>query len=179
MTTAAPNAIRPAVAADVPALAALKLATFRETFLAGGFAIPYPPADLAAFEKASYAPEAVAREIADPAHASWVAEGAGGLLGYAHVGPCKLPHAEVRPDAGELYQIYVAGSAQGTGLGRRLLDTALDHLATARPGPVWLGAWSGNLKAHAVYQARGFRKVGEYRFPVGSWHDEEFIFRRD
>ncbi|WP_156680151.1 GNAT family N-acetyltransferase [Sphingomonas profundi] len=171
--------IRPAAAQDVPALAALKLATFRETFLEGGFAIPYPPADLAAFETASYAPAAVAREIADPGHATWVAEGADGLHGYAHVGPCKLPHPQVVAGAGELYQIYVRGTAQGTGLGRRLLDTALDHLAATRPGPVWLGAWSGNLRAHAVYEAKGFRKVGEYRFPVGSWHDEEYIFRRD
>lgn len=178
MTNAAFH-IRPATAADVPALAALKLATFRETFLAGGFAIPYPPDDLAAFEQASYAPDAVAREIADEGHATWVAEDGTGLHAYAHVGPCKLPHDEVREGAGELYQIYVRGSAQGSGLGRRLLQIALDHLAVTRPGPVWLGVWSGNGKAQAVYQARGFRKVGEYRFPVGSWHDEEYIFRRD
>ena len=38
--------IRPALSSDVAALSALKLAAFRETFL-DGFAIPYPPADLA------------------------------------------------------------------------------------------------------------------------------------
>jgi hypothetical protein len=27
--------------------------------------------------------------------------------------------------------------------------------------------------------APGFRKVGEYRFPVGAVVDDEFIFRRD
>jgi hypothetical protein len=29
-----------------------------------------------------------------------------------------------------------------------------------------------------VYRKIGFDKVGEYQFPVGSWHDEEYIFRR-
>jgi ribosomal protein S18 acetylase RimI-like enzyme len=100
------------------------------------------------------------------------------LLAYAHVGPCKLPHPEASPDAGELYQIYARTEAHGLGLGRQLLDVALDHLARTRPGPVWLGVWSGNLKAQAIYAARGFMKVGEYRFPVGNWFDEEFIFRR-
>ena len=170
--------IRPARPEDGAALAALKLATFRETFL-DGFAIPYPPADLAHFEASSYAPEVVARELADPFRATWLAEAAGSLLGYAQVGPCKLPHDEVEPGAGELYQLYVSSAAQGTGLGGRLLATALDHLAATRPGPVWLGVWSGNAKAQAVYARRGFAKIGEYRFPVGAWYDDEYILRRD
>jgi ribosomal protein S18 acetylase RimI-like enzyme len=169
--------IRSALPTDAERLAALKLETFRETFI-DGFAIPYPAADLAIFEAASYSPAAVAGELADPGRRNWVAEVDGRLLGYAQVGPCKLPHPEVSPDHGELYQIYVRGAAQGLGLGRRLLTIALDHLAETRPGPVWLGVWSGNLKAQEVYRKAGFTKVGDYEFPVGSWRDQEYIFRR-
>ena len=171
--------IRPAVAADAGPLAILKLALFRETFLDGGFAIPYPADDLARFEEVSYAPASVVVEIADPGHATWLAERDGTLVGYAHVGPCKLPHDEVGQGAGELYQLYVAKGAQGTGLAGRLLDEALRHLEAARPGPVWLGVWSGNVRAQAFYARHGFRKVGDYRFPVGAWLDDEYIFRRD
>lgn len=170
--------IRPATPNDAEALAELKLTTFRETFL-DGFAIPYPPDDLAAFEANSYAPAMVSAELADVGRATWVAEDDGVLLAYAQVGPSKLPHPDVASGAGELYQLYARNAAQGLRLGRTLLTLALDHLAVARPGPIWLGVWSGNLKAQAVYAARGFAKVGEYRFPVGSWYDEEFIFRRD
>lgn len=171
--------ITAAETADADPLAALKLDLFRETFLAGGFAIPYPPDDLASFEHESYSPARVAAELADPGHATWIAQADGRAIGYAHVGPCKLPHPEVQPGAGELYQLYLARAAQGTGIGRLLLDAALDHLGATRPGPTWIGVWSGNLRAQAVYARRGFRKVGEYRFPVGRWEDEEFIFRRD
>jgi ribosomal protein S18 acetylase RimI-like enzyme len=171
--------IRPAVPADSAALAALKLRTFRETFLDEGFAIPYPPADLALFEQASYAPAVVAGELADPARATWVADADGAFLAYAHVGPCKLPHPEVRDGEGELFQLYVARAAQGTGLGGRLLDAALAHLAATRPGRVWLGVWSGNHRAQAVYARRGFARVGGYGFPVGQWVDQEYILRRD
>lgn len=171
--------IRPATPTDAAPLAALKRATFHETFLEDGFAIPYPPADLALFEATSWAPEAVAAELANPARATWIAETGGVAVAYAQVGPCKLPHPEVRAGAGELYQLYALRAAQGMRVGGRLLDVALDHLAATRPGPVWLGVWSGNVKAQAVYAKRGFRKVGDYRFPVGAWEDEEFIFRRD
>lgn len=164
---------------DAHALAALKLETFRESFVEGGFAIPYPPDDLAIFEAANYSRVKILAEIADPERATWIAESEAQLLGYAQVGPCKLPHPAARAEHGELYQLYVRGQAQGLGLGKRLLTIALDHLGSTRPGPVWLGVWSGNEKAQAVYRANGFRKVGEYRFPVGRWEDEEFIFRRE
>lgn len=170
--------LRPATLDDVEALAALKLRTFRQTFLED-FAIPYPPADLAVFETASYASESVARELADPAKRTWIVEVDGALAAYLHYGPSKLPHPDVTPSSGELYQIYVERAAQGLGLGKLLLDTALAELPKLYPGPIWLGVWSRNLRAQAVYHKRGFAKVGEYQFPVGAWRDDEFIFRRD
>ncbi len=170
--------IRTARPEDAAALAALKLVTFRQTFLDEGFGIPYPPADLAIFEADCYSEASVASELADPALQSWVVEEAGRLIGYAKVGPCKLPHPEASADHGELYQLYVLREAQGMKLGKQLLELCLDHLAATRPGPVWLGVWSGNDKAQSVYLANGFEKVGDYRFKVGSWYDEEYIFRR-
>jgi ribosomal protein S18 acetylase RimI-like enzyme len=172
--------IRPARADDAPALAELKLTTFRQTFLEEGFGIPYPPADLAIFEADSYSEAAVAGDLANPARQTWVAEDeTGRLIAYAQVGPCKLPHPEASTDHGELYQLYVRREAQGLKLGKRLLELSMDHLAKTRPGaPVWLGVWSGNEKAQQVYLAKGFAKVGDYRFKVGSWYDEEYVFRK-
>ena len=169
--------VRRAITADAAALAALKLAAFRETFL-DGFAVPYPPADLALFEAESYGEEKVRAELADPSHATWVAEDGARLIAYAHVGPTKLPHPEASAGQGELYQLYALNAAQGRGVGRALMDVALDWLAAAMPGPVWLGVWSGNARAQTVYAGRGFAKVGEYGFPVGAWTDHEYILRR-
>ena len=44
---------------------------------------------------------------------------------------------------------------------------------------VWLGVWSGNVRAQQLYASRGFTKVGEYRFRVGETLDHEHILRRD
>lgn len=177
--SSAAGLVRSARADDVAALAVLKLETFRQTFLEAGFAIPYPPADLARFEQESYSQATIAAELANPEMTTWVAERDGRLLGYAKVSGCKLPHPEATPEQGELCQLYVRKEAQGLRLGKRLMDRALAHLAIHRPGPVWLGVWSGNRKAQDFYHAYGFRKVGDYLFPVGDWRDEEFIYRRD
>lgn len=171
--------IRRAEPGDAAALSALKLACFRETFGAEGFAIPYPPADLARFEVDAYGQATVARELADPTHWSWVAQGDdGALLAYAHAGPCKLPHEDVREGDLELYQLYLRRSAQGAGLGKQLLDLALGWMEQQGPEALWLGVWQGNDRARHVYAGRGFAIAGEYRFAVGDWFDDEFIMRK-
>lgn len=173
-----PVAPRIATQADIPALAKLKVTCFRETFLED-FAVPYPPADLALFETEAYGEPQVEAELADPAHATWVYERDGHLLAYAHAGPSKLPHPEVTEHSGELYQLYVRRECQAMGLGRALFAAALAWLERTYPGPLWLGVWSGNMRAQAFYGAAGFRQVGNYQFHVGDHRDEEFIYRRD
>lgn len=179
MTMNGPTAtIRAAVPGDAAALSRLKLATFREAFLED-HAIPYPPADLALFEAEAYGLARVTAELADPTHRTWVIDGEDGeLIAYAHVGPCKLPNPDVRPGDREIYQLYLRREAQGVGLGSRLLAHVLDWLGD-KAGPVWLGVWSGNTGAQALYRRWGFVVVGEHRFRVGSWLDEELTMRLD
>ncbi|MDB5420775.1 MAG: family N-acetyltransferase [Brevundimonas sp.] len=174
-----PAVIRPARAEDASALSALSRVTFIETFVAeDGFAVPYPKADLETFLTNSFGVEAIKQKLAEPGAAWWVAERDGDLLALANVGPNGLPH----PDAGagdmELRRLYVARAAQGLGLGTKLLTLSLEWMQANTDGPLWIGVWSGNLKAQKLYQAYGFEKVGEYEYPVGAWRDHEFILRR-
>jgi ribosomal protein S18 acetylase RimI-like enzyme len=166
--------IRLAIPADVPALAALAEETFCETFVEG-FTVGYPEADLKAFLEASYAHEKVAGWIADPRAQVLVAEQDDTLIAYAQAGDNDLPYAGAEPGDGELKRIYVRRAAQGTGLGRLLLERSLDWLGAR---PVLIGVWSENLKAQRLYARYGFEKVGEYAFMVGLFEDPEFILRR-
>jgi GNAT superfamily N-acetyltransferase len=171
-------AIRVAAPSDAEALADFAWRTFVEAFIED-FAVGYPAGDLEAFRAAVYTPAAFRARIEEPNSRAWLAEARDGApLGYATVGPCALPHPDVRAGDGELKQLYVARAAQGLGVGRDLLNTALTWLERDGPKPLWIGVWSGNHRAQAIYAARGFTKVGEYEFPVGQWRDREFILRR-
>ena len=143
-----------------------------------GFAIPYPAQDLADFLDASFSEPATARKLAEPEAAWWVAERDGQLLAFANAGPNGLPHRDARPSHMELRRLYVSKTAQGLGLGTKLLTLSLDWMEANTDGPLWIGVWSGNLKAQKLYAAYGFAKAGEYDYPVGAWMDHEFILRR-
>lgn len=181
-TSAVKNGFKPirvAMVSDLAQLSTLKLTCFRETFGPTGFNITYPPADLARFEVEAYGHDKIADELSDPEHRTWVVEDeSGALVAYAHAGPCKLPHPWVEDDDLELCQLYLRRDVQGRGLGKALLDHVMHWMENAGPGALWLGVWQGNLKAQHVYAGRGFKVVGDYRFAVGEWKDEEFIMRR-
>lgn len=171
--------IRPATQADAEALAAMGRQTFVDTFVAAdGFAIPYPDEDLKAYLRASFSADAFRSNLKEPGAAWWVAERDGELLAFANTGPNALPHPDARPSHAELRRLYVTKAAQGLGLGTKLLTIALDWMEANTDGPLWIGVWSGNLKAQKLYAAYGFEKAGEYQYPVGRWLDHEFILRR-
>lgn len=167
----------PPTPSDIPALSALARLTFNETF--GHL---YPPEDLQAFFNTTYSEAALAAEVADPDHFWRLIYGEDNTpLAFIQASPVSLPHADADPNHhGEIKRLYVRQSAQGEGLGRRLLTEALDYLSEKYPSaPQWIGVWSENHKAQAIYAARGFEKVGEYGFPVGDTIDLEYILRRD
>lgn len=169
--------IRPARLDDAAALAVVGRETFIDTFVTG-FGIPYPEADLTAFLDAGFNAEAIRTKLQEPGAAWWVAERDGELLAFANTGPNTLPHPDGRASHAELRRLYVSKAAQGLGLGTKLLAVSLEWMEANTDGPLWIGVWSGNLKAQKLYAAYGFEKAGEYQYPVGSWTDDEFILRR-
>lgn len=169
--------IRHAQSQDLGTLSELSRRTFTETFIEG-FGIPYPAEDLAGFYEDSFGEAALARRIDDPSCVFWVAERGGKLLALCHAGPNGLPHPDAKAGEMELRRLYIAREAQGLGLGTELFKRALAWMEEHTTGALWIGVWSGNLKAQKLYAAYGFEKVGEYQYPVGNWMDDEFILRR-
>lgn len=165
--------IRRAEPADAEAMTALAAATFIETF--GHL---YPPEDLVPFLAEVYSVEKTRAGLADPAQAFWLVEADGRPVGHALAGPCDLPHPDVTPACRELKRLYLFKAWQGGGLGGRLLEEALAWMEHDGPRRLWIGVWSLNHGAQRFYGRRGFKKVGEYEFPVGRVRDREFILSR-
>jgi len=159
---------------------AQRLTDVAERAFVDAFGHLYPPADLAQFLHDSYSVEVHRAYLSNPKCAMWIVERDGEALGYALAGrPCTLPHADIKPEDGELKRIYLLPSAQGGGVGGRLIQAAFDWLEADGPCTLWIGVWSQNFGAQRFYARLGFQQVGNYEFLVGSVRDPEFILRRD
>jgi ribosomal protein S18 acetylase RimI-like enzyme len=167
-------AIRRAQLADVQSLAVLGAKTFVDTF--GHL---YPAEDLNAFLEGSQSVAHYTNVLSDPDVAVWLADVDDfQAVGFVSAGRCKLPVPDMNPRAGEIRQLYVLRQFHNHGLGSRLLSAALTWLEERAFEPWYVGVWSQNLGAQRLYERHGFRKCGEYEFPVGKTLDHEFILER-
>lgn len=164
--------LRSALPTDSAALATLG----RDSFCAA-FQHLYRAEDLEGFLSATYTPESVAAEIADPQFVHSLADDGERLLGY-----CKLQqpsgYAE-HSDASNpisLNQLYTQPDLVGRGVGAALMDWAIDEARNRGCDAIQLSVWSGNHGAQRFYQRYGFAKIADIEFWVGSQCDEEFLF---
>lgn len=161
---------RNATGADAEALAELGSQTFTATF--GHL---YRPDDLALFLQ-NHSTENWARELADEEYAVRVAEKDGMLVGYAKLGPPKLPF-EPRGNAAELRQLYVVEEMKGRGVARALIDWVIDRARDAHADHLYLSVFTDNHRARRFYEKLGFEAEGSYAFMVGGHADEDIVMR--
>ena len=139
--------IRPMEEADIPFRALVHCRAWEETYRG---LIPDAVLD-------SMTPEAVEAAVRALPMETLVAEGAEGLAGFV----CFLPEARdftARRNTSEIDALYLLRSAQGLGLGRRLLEAALGHLPPQRD--VILYVLDKNRRAAAFYRHMGFVLTG-------------------
>jgi len=164
--------IRPAGAQDSDRLALVGAATFLETFagILDGAAI-------VAHCGREHRPAAYEAYLGGGA-VGWLGETevATGPVGYAMVAAATLPGTE--PGDLELKRIYVLSRFHGSGLGRGLMDAAIDHARRAGAPRLLLGVYRGNDRALAFYARNGFVRIAERLFQVGDRHYEDFVLAR-
>jgi GNAT superfamily N-acetyltransferase len=82
----------------------------------------------------------------------------------------------------ELYQLFVAADARGSGAAAALLADGEDRLATNRVAVGWLACAIGNDRAARFYEKSGWRRVGNMinaaetstgLFPLEVWRYEK------
>jgi ribosomal protein S18 acetylase RimI-like enzyme len=161
--------VRPATAADLPAVDRVFRTSFCDTF-----AHLYAPEDLAAF-LGGFTSQGWATELADPRFAFQVGEVDRELLGYAKLGPNKLPHID--PDGVlELKQLYLLRPAHGTGMAQALMNWTLDEARRRGAKRLALSVWSENWRAQSFYRRFGFIDRGPVTFMVGNHPDEDRVW---
>ncbi|MCT9821431.1 GNAT family N-acetyltransferase [Microbacterium sp. W1N] len=150
--------VRTPVASDAPAIAALHVRTWQETYahlLPAGFfdeAHTRMRHDMWTHILGAPRPDRVVR----------LAEVDGVPTGFAFSGPSMGTADAQPPRARQLYCLYVSRGAHGTGIGQALLDETLG----ADPAMLWVAAQ--NPRAIAFYRRNGFAFDGVEQIDPGA-----------
>lgn len=88
-----------------------------------------------------------------------VAEREGGVVGYAYAGLEPPDWMSLRESAGVLYDVVVDPANRGQGIGRLLLEAAVEFLRSRGAPRVVLSAAERNQEAQRLFASAGFRRT--------------------
>jgi len=166
--------IRTCTKDDILTLSDLSAATFADTFRG-----TTSDDNLEDFLKTAYQPEKLEKEMNNPESTFYFTYLDDELAGYLKINFGEA-QSEIRdPAAGELERIYVRKEYQGRGVGRFLMEQALELVQQAGKEYIWLGVWEHNERALGFYKGYGFYRISSHDFTVGDDVQTDIILRKN
>ncbi len=165
--------LQPATTTQAEQIADLSRKTFYETFAASNTV-----EDMELFMTKQFSREKLIAEVADPSCYFFTALIDGKLAGYL-----KLQEGEEHPQLGgkpaiEIARIYADTSFIGAGVGKALMQCALEQAALRKKEVIWLGVWEHNQRAISFYTKWGFEKFGVHDFLLGNDRQTDWLMFR-
>ncbi|WP_338780162.1 GNAT family N-acetyltransferase [Metabacillus sp. FJAT-52054] len=97
------------------------------------------------------------------------------LAGYLKVNINDAQSEKMDDESLEIERIYVRTRFQKQGLGKVLLNKAVERAAEQDKKNIWLGVWEKNENAIAFYKKMGFVHTGAHSFYMGDEKQTDFI----
>lgn len=165
--------IREAKKEDIPALRRVAIATQIDTF-----GEQNTVANMQAFLKEAYSIEKFEEELAEPASVYYLAWVGNRLAGFLRLRESPEVEHLLGDNTLELQRLYVDKSFQGEGIGKRLMEFALDYATRLGYEYLWLGVWERNFKAQKIYERWGFERFSEHVFQMGDDPQTDWLLKR-
>lgn len=100
------------------------------------------------------------------------------VAGYLKVNTNDAQSEKMGDDALEIERIYIRSKFQKRGLGKYLLNKAMEIAVERNKKKIWLGVWEKNEHAIAFYKKMGFVQTGAHSFNMGDEEQTDFIMTK-
>jgi ribosomal protein S18 acetylase RimI-like enzyme len=100
------------------------------------------------------------------------------VAGYLKVSTNDAQSEEMGDESLEIERIYVKNEFQKLGLGKYLLNKAVEIAMECNKKKIWLGVWEKNENAIAFYKKTGFVQTGTHTFFMGDEEQIDFIMTK-
>ncbi|WHY02635.1 GNAT family N-acetyltransferase [Neobacillus sp. DY30] len=100
------------------------------------------------------------------------------VAGYLKVNINDAQSEEMGEESLEVERIYIKEQFQKHGLGKYLLNKAIETARECKKKKIWLGVWEKNENAIAFYKKMGFVQTGAHSFYMGDEEQIDFIMTK-
>jgi diamine N-acetyltransferase len=100
------------------------------------------------------------------------------VAGYLKVNINDAQTEKMGSDSLEIERIYIKNTFQKHGLGKVLLNKAIEVAEERNKNKIWLGVWEKNENAIAFYKKMGFVQTGAHAFYMGDEKQTDFIMTK-
>jgi len=158
---------------DLRELQKISVETFTETFKDQN-----SPEHLNAYLERAYNLDQLEQELANRSSQFFFVYLAQEIAGYLKVNSDEAQSEAMGADSLEVERIYVKKKFQKHGLGKQLLNKALEIALKQKKKKIWLGVWEENENAIAFYQKKGFVQTGAHSFYMGDDEQVDLIMSK-
>ncbi|WP_105382355.1 GNAT family N-acetyltransferase [Neorhizobium alkalisoli] len=164
--------IRKASAADVDVLAVIGPAAY-----AASYGYLWNDGSRFAEHLVTFGSQAFEEFLARADTELWVAQMGGSIVGFLSMIIGSPNPISQEPNGAEIPRIYLLPQAQGSGLGRQLLEAAVTEARERGVGHIWLDVMASADRAKAAYLKWGFSVLGTRMFskPVRAGYEDMLV----
>ena len=123
--------------------------------------------------------ESIRREIINLDSVFYLALLDGKTVGYMKMNYRMAQTEMFHYEALELERIYVLKKYFGTGVGRMMMQFAIEVGKQRRSDYLWLGVWEKNERAIQFYLKNNFTKFSEHKFMLGDDEQTDILMKRE
>lgn len=155
---------------DVAQLQKISIDTFYETFKDDN-----TTENMDAYLEKAFNMKQLEKELSNPSTTFYFAKINDQVAGYLKINVDNAQSEPMGDTMLEIERIYIDQHFQKHGIGKLLLQKAIDTAKQLNKEKVWLGVWEKNDNAIAFYERMGFVKNGSHTFYLGDDAQVDYI----
>jgi diamine N-acetyltransferase len=162
--------IKPCTTEDLYTLQEISYETFNETFKDQN-----SPESMNAYLEKAFNVKQLEKELSNISSQFFFVYFNNEVAGYLKVNTQDAQSENMGEDSLEIERIYIGSKFQKLGLGKYLINKAIEIAVEQGKTKIWLGVWEKNENALAFYKKIGFVQAGTHSFYMGDEEQIDFI----
>lgn len=159
---------------DLQMLQKVSVETFRDTFQDQN-----TEEDLYNYLEKAYNTKQLTSELLNQQSEFYFVFNGNDLAGYLKININEAQSETKGEDTLEIERIYVLPQFKGKGLGKILIQQAVERAQIHQKTNIWLGVWEHNHAALAFYKKLGFVQTGSHSFFMGEDEQTDLILTKN